>query len=210
MLSIFILQELVQLWPPKFHHQVLNKTENEFHCGLFSFLRPVTETDVVNLLHSLDLSKSTGLHQIPIKFLKLATTVVAPISTVMFNCCIQEGTYSNILKFAQIIPIYKKRDKEKCRNYRPISLLYPINKVFEKLIYNQLQNYLTKKDLLTSCQYGFRTRHSTSLAVSIICDNIEHHLNNCKITCAIFLDLAKAFDTVDHSVLVQKLYMYDV
>ena len=65
------------------------KTKNEFHCGLI-FLQPVTETDVVNCLHSLDTSKSTGLHEIPIKFLKLATTVVAPILAEMFNCCIQE------------------------------------------------------------------------------------------------------------------------
>ena len=77
--------------------------------------------------------------------MKLATTVVAPILTDMFNCCIQEGTYPDILKIAQIIPIYKKGDKEKCCNYRPISLLSPISKVFEKLIYNQLQNYLYKK-----------------------------------------------------------------
>ena len=102
--------------------------------------------------------------------MRLATTVVAPILTDMFNRCIQEGTYPDILKIAQIIPICKKGNKQKCSNYCPISLLFPINKVFEKLKYNQLQNYLTKKDLLTSVQYGFRTGHSTSLAVSNICD----------------------------------------
>ena len=93
--------------------------------------------------------------------MKFITTVVAPILTDMFNCCIQEGTYPDILKFAPIIPVYKKGDKEKCSNYHPISLLSPINHVFGKLIYTQLRNYLTKKDLLTSCQYGFRTGQST-------------------------------------------------
>ena len=126
----------------------------------------------------------------------------------MFNCCIQEGTYPDVLKIAQIDPVHKKGDKEKCSNYHPISLLSPINKVFEKLIYSQLQKYLTKKDLITSCQYGFRTGHFTSLAVSNICDEIVNHLDCRKITCAIFLDLTKAFDTVDYFVLLQKLYMY--
>ena len=101
------------------------KWKMNFTVGSF-FLQPVTETNGVNILHSLDSSKSTGLHQIPIKFLKLVTTVVAPILTDMFNCCIQEGTYPDIIKTAQIIPIYKKSDKEKCSNYRPISLLSPM------------------------------------------------------------------------------------
>ena len=102
----------------------INSTVDSF------FLQPVIETDVVNLLYSLDSSKSTGLHQIPIKFLKLATTAVAPILTDMYNSCVQEGIYPDILKIAQIIPIYKKGDKGKSSNYRPIFLLYLVNKGF--------------------------------------------------------------------------------
>ena len=128
----------------------------------------------------------------------------------MYNCCIQEGIYPDVLKIAQIIPVYKKGNKSSCTNYRPISLLSPINKIFEKLIYSQLENYLTKKKLLTDNQYGFRTGYSTSLAVSNICDVIIHNLENNEITCAIFLDLAKAFDTVNHAVLLQKLHTYGI
>ena len=170
------------------------------------FLLPIIETEVTHLLRNLDSFKSTGLHHIPIKYLKMTTTVAAPILTDMYNCCTQEGVYPDVLKIVQIIPVYKKGNKSSCTNYRPISLLSPINKIFEKLIYNQLKNYLTKKKLLTDNQYGFRTGYSTSLAVPNICDEIINNLENNEITCAIFLDLAKAFDTVNHAVLLEKLH----
>ena len=93
-----------------------------------------------------------GLHHIPIKYLKMATTEVAPIPTDMCNYCIQEGVYPDVLKITQITLEYKNGNKSSCTNYRPISLLSPINKIFEKLIYNQLENYRTKKKLLTDNQ----------------------------------------------------------
>ena len=126
----------------------INKMQNMHSVVDSFFLRPITETEVAHLLRNLDSSKSTGLHHIPIKYLKMATTVVAPILTDMHNCCIQEGVYPDVLKIAQIIPVYKKGNKSSCTNYRPIFLL-SINKIFEKLIYNHLENYLTKKKLLT-------------------------------------------------------------
>ena len=114
----------------------INKMQNMHSVVDSFFLQPIIETEVAHLLRNLDPSKSTGLHHIPIKYLKMATTVDAPILTDMYNCCIQEGVYPDELKIAQIIPVYKKGNKSSCINYRPISLLSSINKIFEKLIYN--------------------------------------------------------------------------
>lgn len=185
--------------------------KQKIHSAVNSFfLQPITEVEVISLLRELNSSKSTGSNEIPIKYLKLATTIIAPILTDLFNYCIKSGEYPDILKVAQIVPIHKKGEKEKCTNYRPISLLSPINKIFEKFIYNQLQSYLDKKQLIHPNQYGFRPGYSTSLAVSTIYDEIINNMEEKKYTCAIFLDLAKAFDTVDHNILIQKLDLYGI
>ena len=114
---------------------IINKMQNMPSVVDSFFLQPIIETEVAHLLRNLDLSKSTGLHHIPVKYLKMVTTVAAPILADMYNCCIQ-GVYPDVLKIAQIIPVYKKGNKSACTNYRPISLLSPINKIFEKLICN--------------------------------------------------------------------------
>ena len=140
----------------------INKMQNMYSVVHSFFLQPIIETEVAHLLRNLDSSKSTRLHHIPIRYLKMATTVAAPILTDMYNCCTQEVVYPDVLKIAQIIPVYKKGNKSSCTNYRPISLLSPINEIFEKLIYNQLENYLTKKKLFTenSTVFGLDILHN--------------------------------------------------
>ena len=174
------------------------------------FMSPVTETEILINLKKLDTRKSTKINDIPIKFLKVASVVIAPLLTNMINCCIRQEITPDVLKTAQIIPIYKKGPKEKCCNYRSISLLSPISKIFEKCIYERLHQYLTKNKLLTENQFGFRSNRSTSQAVSCIIDKLLDSLDNKKICCVIFLDLAKAFDISDHSVLLQKLHNYGI
>ena len=172
------------------------------------FLKPITDNEVAIHLSSLNCSKSTGTNGIPKKFLKMSSTIIAPILTKLLNKCIAEGVYPDILKIAQIIPIHKKGSKTDCSNYRPISLLSPFTKIFEKCLYDRMYNYLEDKKLITPNQYGFWPKFSTSLALSDICTEILTNIDSKKTICTIFLDLAKAFDIVDHSILLKKLHLY--
>ena len=130
--------------------------------------------------------------------------------TKLYNYCIEEGTFPDILKIAEVKPIYKKGPKDICENYRLISLLSPFSKIFEKCIHHRLTQYLEKKKLLNVNQYRFRPNSSTSHAVSEICDNFFDNLDKGYTTCGLFLDLAKAFDTVDHNILSSKLAKYGI
>ena len=116
--------------------------------------------------------------------------------------CIREGTYPQSLKCAQVVPIYKGGPKDLCTNYRPISLLSPINKIFEKRIYSCLKTYLEQNSMLSSHQYGFRMGLITTLAIYDMQENILKDLKKGFITCTIFCDPSKAFDTIDHDVLL--------
>ena len=132
--------------------------------------------------------------------------------TNLFNHCIETGTYLDAFKTVEVIPVpvFKSGDKFTCSNFRRISLISPFSKIFEKCIYKQLYHYFSSRDILYKYQHGFGENHSTELAVSQMCDSIIKNLENKSTTCAIFLDLAKAFHTVNHQILLSKLYAYGI
>ena len=131
--------------------------------------------------------KSVRMNDIPIHILKLCKNVLSPFLAQIFNHCIRKGTYPKTLKCAQAFPIHKGGQKDLCNNYRPISLLSPINKIFEKLLYSRLYSYIEQHNMLSTNQYGFRSGLSTSLAVYDIHANFLQNKEKGLTTCAVFL-----------------------
>ena len=109
-----------------------------------------------------------------------------------------------------MLPIYKQGSKSSVSNYRPISVLSCINKIFEKLLAKRIYSFLEKQHILYEFQYGFRTGHSTTHALIEISDKIKLAINDNELMCGLFLDLSKAFDTVNHNILISKLNHYGI
>ena len=116
----------------------------------------------------------------------------------------------DILKLSRVTPVHKSGDSSVPENYRPISTLSSFTQIFEKLVYKQMMSYIEKQKILNDCQFGFRKGHSTEQAIIEITDNLKCAIDNNLYSCGVFLDFAKAFDTVDHSIQLMKLWQYIV
>jgi hypothetical protein len=140
---------------------------------------------------------------------KVAVSLSVPLA-IIINQSLNTGIFPEALKIAKILPLYKKENKSLFDNYRPISLLPCVSKVFERVAYNQLYNYFDTNRLFYIGQHGFRTKHSTETATLEFIDKIMKHLDNGNMPIAIYIDLSKAFDTIDHSILLTKLSFYGI
>ena len=128
----------------------------------------------------------------------------------VFNKCLETGSYPDILKVAKVIPLHKKGSKCDVGNYKPISILSPVNKVFEIILHRRLIDFWNKYNLFTDEQFRFRKQHSTNLALTLLYDYILNQRDNDSSVCGIFMDLAKAFDSVSYRILLSKLEHYGV
>ena len=173
-------------------------------------LRETTAEEIQKLIDNLSENKSCREDDIPIKFLKLSSSIISDFLAYIFNKCVLLGIYPSILKVAKVIPLYKKDQKDDCSNYRPISLLIHINKIFEKLIHKRMYSFLQKNKILNNNQYGFRKNSSTAFAIYDLIENKLKSLDENLYTCALYVDLSKAFDTVDHRILIKKMEHYGV
>ena len=123
---------------------------------------------------------------------------------------LDSGIFPNGLKISKILPIFKKGDVNSSNNYRPISLLPAISKIFERIIYDQLYAYFDNNNILSEEQYGFRTKHSTELAAVKLVDYIKNEIDAKYTSVNIYIDLSKAFDTLNFDILLHKLHYYGV
>ena len=165
----------------------------------------VTEGKVLKLLNALSINKATGLDGIPSRFVRDSASIIVSPLTHIINLSIIQGVVPDDLKIARVVPLFKKNDKTEVGNYRPVSILSIISKVVEKVVYEQIETYLDEKKLLYDFQSGFRGRFSTDTCLIHLTDFIKFEMDKGNLVGMVLLDLQKAFDTVDHGILLMKM-----
>ena len=168
-------------------------------------LHHVTEHFIFNELKKLNPKKSTGLDGINARFLRDGAIELKSVITFIINLSISTNEVPTELKQARVRPIYKKDDRLQVSNYRPVSILNIVSKILERAIYVQLDKYLKDNNILYNHQSGFRKAHSTETCLINLTDTIKKEISKGNYVGMVMLDLQKAFDTVDHQILCQKL-----
>ena len=170
----------------------------------------ISALDIRDAIAKLKTANSFGNDTISSYFLKLALPVMETSFAIMFNTSIETSQFPNLWKLARITPIFKGGDRSDRSNYRPISILPVISRLFEKLIADQLYQYMNENDMFSSNQSGFRRLHSTLTCLLKNTDDWYSGLDLGKLVGLVFIDLKKAFDTVNHDILCHKLSYYGI
>ena len=170
--------------------------------------RGILIREVQDIIMGLDLNKSSI--RVPLRCVKLSCPLISEALTKIFNLSLNQGIDPDILKISKITPVDKGGDAADPTNYRPIATLSVFSRVFEKLIFKQFNCYIKKQNLLFQYQFGFCKGHSTAQAIAELTDTLRKAIDNNLCTCGIFLDFSKAFDTVNHEILLKKLESYGV
>ena len=168
-------------------------------------LKETTEKTMLKTLRRVNRHKASDIYKIPPGLIKDLAPFLAPILTDLFNRAVREHKYPDALKLTKLIELYKKEDPELATNYRPISLLPIVGKVIDTIVNQQLMAHLTDHDIISPTQYAFRPHSNTTTALQAILNDIHKHKSSRHPTLAIYVDLSKAYDTIEHDKLLHKL-----
>ena len=174
------------------------------------FLVPTTSTEISNLIRDLPNKSSSGFDQINNKLLKTISVEISKPLEIIFNESLHSGIFPEKMKIAEVIPLYKGKSKFEPGNYHPISLLLTMSKILEKLLYKRTYAFLDNNNQIYHSQYGFRSKHSCENTIGDLVSQILKNQHQNKHTATLFLDISKAFDTLNHKLLLDKLEIYGV
>ena len=190
-----------------------NKHFREFlnnHNEHSMFLYPVTETEIKDIAMSLKPKSSNDCYELSMKTLQKVICCITKPLEFIFNKSLLEGIFPQKLKVAKILPFYKTGNINEPSNYRPIALLPQFSKILEKIFEKRLRSFLTQYDIISDYQFGFRPKHSTTHAAMAVLDKLTSNIDSRLFSSAILVDLRKAFDTINHKILLSKLDHYGI
>ena len=187
-------------------HPSIDKIRKTYESDKKFSFQQVTEEHVRQVILSIDGSKATPVGDVPADMLKVTLDIHLSLITKIINLSFENGCFPDDLKLAEVSPIFKKNDDLDKENYRPVSVLFNVSKVFERIIYSQIDAFM--QDKLSNLLTGFRKNHSTQHCLMYMLENWKNMLDKGGYVCAMFMDLSKAFDTIHHDLMIVKLGAY--
>lgn len=174
------------------------------------YLQPTDEQEIYNTFMSLRNSKALDIENIQVIPIKYVLTLITSVLSYIFNLVLELGVFPDKMKCARVSVIFKGGDPNLATNYRPISVLPIFSKALEKIIFSRIAKFFDKENIITNAQFGFRKDRSTETALLTLKEDILHNIENNLFSLAVFIDFSKAFDCLDHNILLAKIQAYGV